>query len=58
MRDAAPAPGSHQVSDRVKMLAQEIPLLNLIEVNDLLKLLQVLSNLFSPSLAAILSISC
>ena len=35
------APGAHTPSDRVKKLAEEIPQLNLIEVNDLLKLLQV-----------------
>lgn len=37
----AAAPGTHQVSERVKLLAEEIPKLNLIEVNDLLKALQV-----------------
>jgi hypothetical protein len=41
---AAAAPGAHEPSDRVKKLAEEIPQLNLIEVNDLLKLLQVRSS--------------
>ncbi len=36
------APGAAVPSDRVKMLAEEIPKLNLLEVNDLMKLLQVL----------------
>ena len=34
-------PGSSEASERVKRLADEISLLNLLEVNDLLKLLQV-----------------
>ena len=52
------APGAAVPSDRVKMLAEEIPKLNLLEVNDLMKLLQVLHISLSACLLVFAQSAC